>query len=117
MIWARLPPKRICQDCSSSDDFISVTRGLRIYELKHEDIVGLPTVSPKNKVDDFVALDSLKALSLRKEPLSDAYNEDADDGWKRGYWNRFFEPSPFNNDKMLGKIFIEYYRWSSSYSW
>lgn len=75
--------------------------------MKEEDIAGLPRVS-RNYFEDFVALDSLKALSLRKEPLSDTYNEHADDKWKREYWRRFVE-NKFSDDEMMGKIFIEYY--------
>jgi hypothetical protein len=107
LVWARLPPKRICQNCSSPEDFINVNHGLYVYELKEEDIAGLPRVS-LNDFEYFVALDSLKALSLRKEPLSDMYDEHADDKWKREYWSRFVE-NKFGDNEMMGKIFIEYY--------
>jgi len=42
-----------------------------MYQLEQEDIAGLPKVFPKRDYREFVAVESLKALSSRTEPLRD----------------------------------------------
>jgi len=78
-----------------------------MYQLNDEDIAGLPKIFPERDYREFVALESLKALSSRTEPLKDEEFERFRPEGRLSYWERTITFRP-NDDPMMGKIFIKY---------